>query len=97
MFIEAIVRDNNTIIIDLDIGSRIVTFKLRRDVIRKLDSLVKKYGLGTRSCVLRKLSEAFVRALDEVSNDAVIDNICIRVSYRDSNGSEKTIDVILPK
>jgi len=95
LILETSIKNSNTIVIDLDIGSRIVTFKLRRDVVRKLDILVRKHGLGTRSNALRKICEAFVRALEEVNEGSVINNISIRVNYRDNNGSEKTVDVVL--
>ena len=92
MFTEAVRRQNTIIIIEMKSKSRVVTFKAGSDLVRSFDILIKRYNLGTRSNVLKKLMEALARGLERVGN-GIIRDISLRINYIDDDGDEKSIDV----
>ncbi|MET1160031.1 MAG: hypothetical protein ABWW65_03630 [Thermoprotei archaeon] len=84
-------REGNTIIIDFRPKSRVVSFKIRDDLVRKLDTLIEIHCLGSRSRLLKKLVEALVNLLDETRNGTIRD-ISLEASYVEGS-EEKTVRV----
>jgi len=88
-------RENEFIIIELKPRSKVVSFKLREDLVRKLDKLIMQYNLGNRSEVLRGIVNALIELLDGLG-DCSIKELILGAKYIDmNNGIEKTSKISL--
>jgi len=92
--VEVVKIDNGVYEIYIKTTSRVVSFKVKSDILRRFDLLIREYNLGSRSRVLNKLVEALTKALENVGKGSLT-KISLNVEYVDEDGETKNITVAL--
>lgn len=87
-------REGDYIVIEIKRSSRVVSFKMREDRLAKLDRLVRRFNLGSRSNVIKCLVDALIEALDK--SEGELKYLELTSIYEDqANGDEKKVNVII--
>jgi len=87
-------REGEYIVIEIKRSSRVVSFKMREDRLAKLDRLVHRFNLGSRSNVIKCLVDAFIEALDK--SEGRLKYIELTIVYEDQvDGDEKKVNVVI--
>ncbi|MEM1662232.1 MAG: hypothetical protein QXT88_02025 [Desulfurococcaceae archaeon] len=87
---EVEIIDSRTMIINLKPRVRVVSFKLDENTLKAFDQFMKKYGLNSRSMVLKSIVSALVKLSENIGNGKLIE-ICMAAKYVD--GEEKIASI----
>ncbi|MEM4483418.1 MAG: ribbon-helix-helix protein, CopG family [Candidatus Methanomethylicia archaeon] len=92
--INVIKINEREFIVDIPLGSTIVTFKLEREYLRKLDQLINVIG-KSRSRIIRDLVKTFItlmEALKTVKNDDIKNlTLIMRIQADDKSFETKLV------
>jgi len=94
MMTEIVKIDNGVYEIYIRAPTRVVSFKAKENVIRRLDLLIREHNLGSRSRVFSMLAEALVKALEEADRGCV-KRIALTVEYVNERGELRNATVTL--
>ncbi len=92
--VENTYNGDRYIVIEIRPQSRVVSIKVREDILMKFDSFVRKYELGSRSGVMKKFMEAFIQAVERIEGEK-ISSIELGINYVDEDGCEKTVKALI--
>lgn len=91
MKVNVIKLSETEYILDIQPGSRIVTFKVDQQVVRTLDKLLKLLGIKkSRSCIIRDLVKTLVSLLELVEQPENI-NLIMRIEYNGKSIETKLV------
>lgn len=86
------------IVFEIELPSTVVSFKIARDALNRLDRLLRIYGLGSRSKVMRTLVEAFMKTLEVALATAKAEAKVKKVSVKtvvEEEGEERAIETVI--